>query len=332
MASSADSNGEKVIVHNLLPHLLVYSDGTIDRLRNFPIVPPQQEDPETGVSSKDIVFSNDPYLTARLYLPKLTQTNDQNQKLPILVYFHGGAFTFESAFSSIHHIYCNLIASQANVVIATIEHRKAPEYYLPTAYNDCWAGLCWVASHATQNPINSDPWITNHGDFNRVFIGGDSSGGNLVHNVAMRAGVEALPGGVKLLGAYLNHPYFWGATPIGKEPVIGFEETLQSRIWKFAYPSAPGGLDNPMLNPLASGAPSLATLGCSRLLITAAGKDHLLFRDRVERYYEAVKESGWKGKVEFFEEKDEDHVYHMYDFDSEQSKRLIKVVTDFLSR
>jgi hypothetical protein len=68
------------------------------------------------------------------------------------------------------------------------------------------------------------------------------------------------------------------------------------------------------------------------LLITAAGKDHLLFRDRGERYYEAVKESGWKGEVEFFEEKDEDHVYHMYDFDSDQSKRLIKVVVDFLRR
>ncbi|MCI15687.1 putative carboxylesterase 12-like, partial [Trifolium medium] len=195
MASSADNNGDKVIVHNLLPHIVVYSDGTIDRPRNFPIVPPQEEDPETGVSSKDIVFSNDPYLTARLFLPKLTQTNDQNQKLTILVYFHGGGFTFESAYSNIHHAYCNLIASQANAVIATIEHRKAPEYYLPTAYNDCWAGLCWVASHATKNPINSDPWIANHGDFNRIFIGGDSSGGNLAHNVAMRAGVEALPGG-----------------------------------------------------------------------------------------------------------------------------------------
>jgi len=330
MASSTESNSNKVIVHNLLPHLVVYSDGTIDRPRNFPIVPPQLEDPKTGVSSKDIVFSNGPYLTARLYLPKLTQTNDHNQKLSILVYFYGGAFCFESAYSSIHHAYCNLLASQANILIASIEHRNAPEHYLPAGYNDCWDGLYWVASHATENPVNSDPWIINHGDFNRVFIGGDSSGGNLCHNVAMRAGVEALPGGVKVFGAYLNHPYFWGAKPIGKEPVVGFEETLQSRIWKFAYPSAPGGLDNPMINPLASGAPSLATLCCSKLLVTAAGKDHLLFRDRSERYCEAVKQSGWKGEVEFFEEKDEDHVYYMYDLETEQSKRFIQVLVDFL--
>ncbi|XP_004511348.1 2-hydroxyisoflavanone dehydratase-like [Cicer arietinum] len=329
MGSLEDSNKNKVIIHDLLPLVAVYSDGTIDRPNECSTVPPQEEDPKTGVSSKDIVFSKDPYLTARLYLPKLTQSNE---KLPILVYYYGGAFSFESAFSDIHHSYCNRIASQAKVVIASIEHRNAPEHYLPTAYNDCWAGLCWVATHATQNPTNSDPWITNHGDFNRVFIGGDSSGGNLVHNVAMRAGVEALPGGVKLFGAYLNHAYFWGSKPIGKEPVIGFEETLQSRIWKFAYPSAPGGLDNPMLNPLAPGAPSLATLGCSRMLVTVAGNDQYLFNEREKRYYEAVKQSGWKGEVELFEEKGEIHVYYMYDSESEQAKRIFKLLVDFLKQ
>ncbi|XP_027362533.1 2-hydroxyisoflavanone dehydratase-like [Abrus precatorius] len=324
------STPTKHIVLQVPSYIYVYNDGSIERPGNLPRTPPFPEDPETGVSSKDILFSKNPLLFARLFLPKLSQSNHHNKKLPILVYFHGGAFCYESAFAAHHTKYCNLIASQASLIIVSIEHRKAPEHFLPTAYHDCWAGLSWVASHATPNPTNSDPWLINHGDFSKIFTGGDSSGANIVHNVAMRAGVEALPGGVKVYGAYLNHPYFWGAKPIGSEPVTGFEEIPQSLIWKFAYPDAPGGLDNPMINPLALGAPSLASIGCSKMLVTVAGKDHLHFRDRAVLYYEAVKESGWKGQVQLFEEEGEDHVYYMYDIQTEKAKKFIKVVVDFL--
>lgn len=43
-----------------------------------------------------------------------------------------------------------------------------------------------------ENSSNTQPWLINHGDFNKVFIGGDSAGGNIVHNIAMRAGSDAL--------------------------------------------------------------------------------------------------------------------------------------------
>ncbi|XP_061354623.1 2-hydroxyisoflavanone dehydratase-like [Gastrolobium bilobum] len=320
---------KKEIVSQVPSFIYVYSDGSVERPRDYPRIPPSPKDPATGVSSKDVVFSNDPHLSARLFLPKLTQSN-HNQKLSILVYFHGGAFCCESAFAAHHHKYCNIIASQGNVLIVSIEYRKAPQHFLPTGYDDCWAGLYWVASHATENPTitNREPWLINHGNFNKIFIGGDSSGGNNVHNIAMRAGVETLPGGVKLYGAYLNHPYFWGSKPIGSESVTGLEESLASLGWKFAYPDAPGGIDNPMINPLAPGAPSLATLGCSKMLVTFAGKDP--FRDRTVLYCEAVKESEWEGEVQLFEQEEEEHVYYMFDPETEQAKRLIKVVADFL--
>lgn len=325
---TSNNNKKKKIVSEVPSYICHYSDGTVERPRDFPIIPPSPEDPITGVSSKDIVFSEDPYLTARLFLPKLAESN---QRIPILVYYHGGAFCFESAFSTHHHKYCNIIASQGNVILVSVEHRKAPEHYLPAAYDDCWAGLQWVASHSThENPTNRDPWLINHGDFSKVFIGGESSGANYVNTIAIRAGVETLPGGVKVYGAFLNHPSFWGSKPIGCEPVIGFEESVPALMWNFSYPNSPGGLDNPLLNPLAPGAPDLGRLGCCKMFIAVAGKDYLNFRDRTVLYYEAVKASGWQGEVELFEEEEEDHVYHVYHPETPQGKRLIKKVADFL--
>ncbi|PRQ38694.1 putative carboxylesterase, 2-hydroxyisoflavanone dehydratase [Rosa chinensis] len=311
-------------IPNLIKH---YKDGTVERLFGSPHVPPSLNDPDTGVSSKDITISHNPLISARLYLPQ-----NQTKKLPILLYFHGGGFCVESAFSSLDHRYLNRLVSEAQVIAVSVEYRLAPESPLPAAYEDCWAALQWVASHSLNEDDTShkEPWLADFGDFDRVYIGGDSAGGNLAHNIAMRAGIESLPGGVKILGAILSHPYFWGSKPIGSEPKgEDNDKSLPYLVWNFAYPSADGGIDNPLINPMVSGAPSLAGLGCSRLLVCVAGKDEL--RDRSVWYYNLVKESGWKGEVELFEVEGEEHCFHiLYEKETENVKKMIKRLADFL--
>ncbi|XP_059649935.1 2-hydroxyisoflavanone dehydratase-like [Cornus florida] len=316
------------VATELLPVIRVFKDGAVERLFGSPYVPPSPQDPATGVSSKDITIS--PNVSARLFLPNLTQPTT-NQKLPILVYFHGGAFCLESAFSLLDHNYLNAIVSEAKAVAVSVEYRLAPEHPLPAAYEDCWEALQWVASHAQREtgPDNYEPWLTNHGDFSKVFIGGDSAGGNIVHNVAMRAGVEGLHGDIRILGGFLSHPYFWGSEPVGSEPSgSGHEESLAYRVWPFVYPSAPGGIDSPMINPMKEGAPSLSGLGCSRLLVCVAEKDEL--RERGVCYYDAVKESGWRGNIELFEVKGEDHTFHVFNLATENAINMIERLASFL--
>ena len=175
----------KEVDFEILPFIRVYKDGSVERLEGSPFAPPTpDQDPETGVSSKDITISENPSVSARLYLPKLTD-HTQNQKLPILVYFHGGGFCIESAFGSIYHRYLNNLVSQVHVLAISVEYRLAPEHFLPAAYEDSWAALQWVASQSAGN--DKEPWSINNGDFGRIFIGGDSAGANIVHNMAMRA-------------------------------------------------------------------------------------------------------------------------------------------------
>ena len=329
MGSIAKEIDARELEKEFLPFFRMYKDGTVERLSGTPYVPPSPLDPETGVSSKDITISLDPSISARLYLPKLNQTH--HQKLPILVYYHGGGFCIESAFSSDHHRFLNSLVAQGQVVAVSVEYRLVPEHFLPNAYEDCWAALQWVASHVKDdNVVNKEPWLMNHGDFSRVFLGGDSAGANIVHNMAMRAGVESLHDGVKLLGAFLTHPYFWGSKPVRSEASEGHDDkALPCLLWNLVYPNAPGGIDNPMINPfIETGAPSLAVLGCSRVLVAVSEKDEL--RDRGVYYYEELIKSKWEGEAELVQVEGEDHAFHVLNFETENAKTLMKRLASFL--
>ncbi|XP_021852457.1 2-hydroxyisoflavanone dehydratase-like [Spinacia oleracea] len=290
----------------------VFNDGSVERLFAPPHVPPTPEDPETGVASKDIKIPANTNLSARLYLPKLT---NNNHHIPLLVYFHGGGFCVESAFSVLNHRYMNTLASQAQVIIVSVEYRLAPEHPLPTAYEDCWTALNWAVSL-------SDPWLATHADLNKLFIGGDSAGGNIVHNIAMRAGQESLDK-VKILGAFLSHPYFLD------DENNQLEMDYMYKIWDFVYPTAPGGFNNHMINPTGVGAPRLSALGCSRVLVVVAEKDEL--RDGAVRYTDALKKSGFQGVVELLEVQGEGHCFHMSNPDTDNAKLVFKRLVTFLT-
>ncbi|KAH7858314.1 hypothetical protein Vadar_022271 [Vaccinium darrowii] len=315
------------IAHDFSPFFLIYKDNTVETLNPPPPhAPPSPSDPNTA--SKDITIS--PSTTARIYLPKPTTTQN---KLPILLYFHGGGFCVGSAFAADTHRFITTLSSLSNCIAISVEYRLAPKHFLPAAYDDCWSALQWVASHSSsvaKEGGGDEPWLSDHGDFTRVFIAGDSAGGNIAHNIAMKAGRENLPNGVRILGAIASHPYFWNSSPIGSDPVVGHENRVGSRLWKFIHPSCPGGLDDPVINPWGPRAPSLAGLGCSRLLVCVAEKDTL--RERNLRYYEAVQESGWRGEVELYEAKGEGHVFHIAEPESDSTKIMIKKWVSFIQK
>ncbi|XP_009593308.1 2-hydroxyisoflavanone dehydratase-like [Nicotiana tomentosiformis] len=316
-----DFDGNEVVI-DLSPVIRVYKDGHVERLFGSPYVPPSPEDSVTGVSSKDLTISSD--LKARIYHPKLSITTSNNQKLPILVYYHGGGFCVGSTFSFLSQRYLNLLVSEANIVTVSVQYSLAPEHPLSVIYDDSWTALQWVTAHVLENPgIKKEPWLIDHGDFKKIFVGGDSAGGNIAHNVVLRAGVEGLNGGVKILGGILSFPYFLSSTE-------NRGDSLLSKIWVFVNPSAENGIDDPKINPFVEKAPSLTELGCSRLLVCVAEKDEL--RNLGIRYAEVVKKCGWKGEVEVVEVEGEGHCFQILNPDGEKAKHLIKRIAEFIKQ
>nr|WRU92893.1 HID1 [Tabernaemontana divaricata] len=324
MASSTESSDE--IIFDLPPYIRVFKDGRVERLHSSPYVPPSQDDPATGASWKDVPISSE--VSARIYLPKISRK--EKEKLPVVVYFHGAGFCLESAYKSFFHTYVKHFAAEAKAIAVSVEFRLAPEHHLPAAYEDCWTALQWVASHvdvdnsSLKNAIDKEPWIINHGDLDKLYLWGDSTGANIVHNVLIRAGNESLHGGVKILGAILYYPYFLIRTSSRQSDYM---ENEYRAYWKLAYPSAPGGNDNPMINPVAENAPDLAGYGCSRLLVSMVADEA---RDITLLYIEAVKKSGWKGELDVADF--EGDYFEIFSPETEIGKNKVKRLTSFINK
>ncbi|KAK4437863.1 2-hydroxyisoflavanone dehydratase [Sesamum alatum] len=317
------ATNSSAILYDVYPYIRVYKDGRVERLLGTEVVP-ASVDPTTGVRSKDVVITAPEllHISARLYLPK---NSTSTHKLPLLVYFHGGAFFTESAFSPTYHNHLNSIVSKANVVAVSVNYRLAPEHPLPIGYQDSWHALKWVLSHSKGN--GDETWLKNYVDFMRVYLGGDSAGANIAHNMAIRAGLDHEMDRTSINGMFLNCPHFWGKKRIGNEASDPKREALMESIWIHAYPNSTG-FDDPLLNPAMD--PNLSKLGCRRVLVYVAEKD--ILRDRGWYYEKALRKSKWDGVVKVVEMKGEDHDFSIVSPNSTKAKIVLRQLGSFLNR
>ncbi|EXC17364.1 putative carboxylesterase 7 [Morus notabilis] len=289
------------------PFFRIYKDGRIDRFFGDEIVPPSP-DSATAARSKDVVISPESGLSARLFIHQIP---DPTRKLPLLVYLHGGAFCVGTPFSPTYTGHASSLAAESNAIVLSVHYRRAPEHPLPIAYDDAWEALQWAVVHSGGGG-GPEPWLNQHADFDRVFVGGDSAGANIAHYVVLRAGVDGL-NGPRIAGLVLVHPFFGNDKP--------------NRLLEIIFPSRSVPND-PRVNPGFD--PDLSRLGCGRVLIFVAEKDFL--KDRALAYYEALKKSGWIGLVELVEYEGVDHVFHLFSPKCEQAQALVKKVSSFLNQ
>ncbi|CAO2202228.1 unnamed protein product [Urochloa humidicola] len=321
---------------DMSPYLIRYKSGRVHRLMGTSRVA-AGTDTTTGVTSKDIAIdAGAAGFAARLYIPK-DVLEKPGEKLPILVYFHGGAFSVHSAFSATHFLFLNALVSAARAVAVSVDFRLAPEHPLPAAYDDAWAALRWAvaatcaAAAGSGRPQPQEPWLAEHGDIARVFVAGDSTGGNIAHNVATRAGRIGLPGGARIEGMVLLHPYFRGGELLPSERREPLSLERAERWWAFVT-AGRYGIDHPFVNPLAMAAAEWSALGCRRALVTVAGLDKM--RDRGRRYVEVLKASAWAGdEAVLYEDHGESHVFFLRKSDGSDKARkdMIAAVASFMA-
>jgi len=107
-----------------------------------------------------------------------------------VLYAHGGGMILSNV-----EIYDGIVSryvSATGVPFLSVEYRYAPEYPAPTPVTDCFAGLQWLADHASA--LGVDP--------RRIAVMGDSGGGGVAASLAIYARDHAGPSIAKQLLIY----------------------------------------------------------------------------------------------------------------------------------
>ncbi|KAF3433075.1 hypothetical protein FNV43_RR24177 [Rhamnella rubrinervis] len=231
-------------------------DGTYSRKIQLPTSPPEP-DPSTTTSmvlSKDIPVNSTNQTFVRLFLPRHVLDSDSpnttNIKLPLIFYFHGGAFIHCSAASTFFHIFCSNMALQLQAIIVSVEYRLAPEHRLPLAYDDAVEALHWIKT-------TKEGWVGEFADFSNCFLMGTSAGANIAYHAALRAceAAEDL-GPLKIRGLLLHHPFIGGVERTGSELRMENDPMLPLYVcdeaWSFSLPVG-ADRDHEFCNPMVGG-------------------------------------------------------------------------------
>lgn len=172
----------------------------------------------------------------------------------VLLYLHGGAYLIGAP--STHRGICSSLARRAGLAVCALDYRLAPEHAFPAPLDDAVAAYRELLARG----------------YKRIFIGGDSAGGNLTLVTALRLRELGLPAPAGLV-CYSPVVDFTGEqmhTPPAGDPLI-HRKWIEQAVELYC----PSGIDR--AQPLVS--PINADLGGLPPVIIQVGEDEVLRND-----------------------------------------------------
>ncbi|XP_042507799.1 probable carboxylesterase 17 [Macadamia integrifolia] len=336
-------DAEKRIIDQISGWLTLYDDGTVDRTWTGPpeiefLTKPVAAHDEfrNGISVRDVKIDTKTGLAVRLYIPE-RKPSDEDDKLPVILHFHGGGFCFsEPEWFMYYQFYTRLVRSTGAICVS-VKTRLAPEHRLPAAIDDGRAVFLWLHAIAC-GEYSSEPCLGSYADFRRMFLVGDSSGGNLVHQVAAWAGTQE-DLGPEIAGCVILHPGFVRSKRSRSElENASYSDFLTlDMVDKFLDMAVPIGStkDHPFTCPMGSAAPPLSGLKLPPVMVGVAEKD--LMHDTQVEYCEAMKKAG--KDIVMLISPGVGHSFYLnkmaVDMDphvGKQSDHLLMAITDFIRK
>jgi len=216
-------------------------------------------------------------IRARLYSPAADAPG-------VVVYYHGGGWVV----GQIDHFdtVCKLLAEASGCDVVSVDYRLAPEHRFPTAADDAYEALVWVAENVAAGRA--------------IVVAGDSAGGNLAAVVALRARDRNGPALTAQVLVYPVTDHDVGNASYRQHGDSGLLLGRQEMVWFFDhYTPNVADRESPDCSPLR--AESLA--GLPPALVINAEYDPL--RDEGIAYAARLREAGVDVQTSFY-----DDVFH----------------------
>ncbi|MBB3595163.1 acetyl esterase/lipase [Rhizobium sp. BK529] len=189
--------------------------GPADAANSLEIASGINRSPELSLRSHDVfVPVSGDRIPLRIYSPA-----NGVGPYPVVLYFHSGGFVIGSI--DVYDMTARRLALHGEVLVVAVDYRKAPEYPFPAAHEDAWHAYLWLIDRASG--FGGDP--------RRIILMGESAGGNLAANVALRAAAEKASMPVSqilvypLAGGSLDTPSYHAnaeSVPLGKATMEWF--------------------------------------------------------------------------------------------------------------
>ena len=183
----------------------------------------------------------------------------------VVVYFHGGGWVGGGL--DVVDEPCRALANKAGAIVVAPSYRLAPENKFPSAVEDAYAAMKWVGERIASFG----------GNINKLFVAGDSAGGNLAAATALMARDR---NGPKLSGQILLYPVVDANAdyPSMQEHAEGYFLHTAALSWFWDhYLSAAADRNNPYASPIKGN-----LVGLPRTLIVSMEYDPS--RDEGEAY------------------------------------------------
>ena len=124
--------------------------------------------PEVDIEELNIAGGPSGEVSVRILRPK-----NAPETLPVLVYIHGAGWVFGN--SHTHDRLSRELATGAEVAVVFVNYSLSPEHKYPTAIEEIYAVVEWIAKEGSSKGL----------DASRLYVGGDSVGGNMTAAITL---------------------------------------------------------------------------------------------------------------------------------------------------
>ena len=165
------------------------SEMTPDEAREFLLLIQQKysQDIKAEVTDRNIVCRNDAEVDIRVVRPE----NSSNEKLPAIIYAHGGGWVMGD--KEVYDTLIKKLAIMCHSSVIFVNYNRAPEFTYPGAIEEFCGVLEYVSKNYEEFNINPQKIVT----------AGDSAGGNIVIASTMKTLYE---NGAKIKAQILLYP------------------------------------------------------------------------------------------------------------------------------